>query len=166
MICFAPLVVIGQFFSRRRRAQRNRKAPRAQGSRVADGDEGLPPAINASMRLDRDIQMFLGIAQGILLDGRVDDEEIENLLDWCEVHPEVVVQWPANRVYGCLNTALDDGVVDERERREITALLEGVTSRAIGKADAPASLPFDDPLPAVEFQDRAFVFTGQFAFGP
>ncbi|MDE0072899.1 MAG: BRCT domain-containing protein [Gammaproteobacteria bacterium] len=141
--------------------------PAAHRHRILqDGEEGLPADFGADVRLDRDIQHFLGIAKGILLDKHVDDAEAESLLEWCEAHPEVVVRWPANKVYGCLHSIFDDGVVDERERKELTALLENVTGGAIGPKETPTSLPFDDPLPELHFADRVFVFTGRFAFGP
>ena len=135
---------------------------------TSDGDEHLAHAINAGMRQDRDLQMFLGIAKGILMDGHVDDSEAKALLAWCRSHPDVIDQWPANKVYRCLSDILQDRVVDRQERQQLTELLVNVTGERIGPQaiPAPTGLPFDRPLPSLRFQGQLFVFTGVFAFGP
>ena len=116
--------------------------------KIDDGDEKLRPAINARMRRDRDLQFFLGIAKGVLMDGRVDDYEVQTLLEWCDAHPEVMSRWPANKVHRCLRDVLADGKIDPSEREEIHAVLSSLSGQRIGDTETPAAiLPFSAPPP-------------------
>ena len=138
-------------------------------AKVEIDEHGQPPsAVLARMRSERDIQQMLGIAQGILMDGVVDDAEVEHLTRWCEKHPDAVSGWPGNHIYRRLRLIMEDGIVDDIERADLSAILKGLVGGTLGLHDesTPASLPLDDPVPEVFLKDGHFVFSGKFAFGP
>ena len=63
---------------------------------------------------------------------------------------------------------LADGVLDQEEEKELLGLIQqcvGVNAPARGEASMSTSLPVTKPAPTIEFQDRAFCFTGKFHSG-
>ena len=107
------------------------------------------------------------MARGISADNLVNQAEAESLLNWLVANQAVsdnpVVSTLMVRVYEMLS----DGVLDNEEAEELLGLLSdlGGGSIEIGEALKATTLPLDDPAPKIEFDGRAFCFTGTFAFG-
>lgn len=134
-----------------------------------DADNQPAPWFNEARRVERDLSELLGIAKGVLFDGRVTDDESRALLDWAEAHPDVVSAWPGRVIHRRLREIFADGRVDDDERadlRELLDLLVGGRMGLLAGEAAPSNLPLDRPPPVVEIPDRVFVLTGKFAFGP
>ncbi len=117
---------------------------------------------------DRQIDELIGICKGVLADGLVFKEEVDFLLRWMESNRGVAEQWPVNVLYSRLLQAVQDGVIDSDEEREIIDMLLSVTGGVPDPAqsdDPSAALPLDDPQPVIEFDQRLFCVTGKFVSG-
>ena len=129
----------------------------------------LSAGFNSHRRLERDISEMLGLAKGILFDGKVVDEEAVLLGDWIAAHPDLRDTWPVDILNGRLGQIFADGIVTEAERSDLKELLNqlvGGEAGLIGTGNAATTLPLDKPAPSITFRDQVFVLTGKFAFGP
>lgn len=137
------------------------------GDRDADGQPD--PRFNILRRIDRDICEMLGLAKGVLADGRVVEAEAQALREWALMHPQVIDCWPGNALHHRLELIFHDGSVAAEEREDLADLLRqmvGGEAGVMGGASTATTLPLDRPPPLVIFPRRRFVFTGKFAFGP
>lgn len=115
---------------------------------------------------DRQIDTLIGLSKGITADGKVDQAEAEFLMTWLiqNRHSENPI------IVNLLEKAesmLADGVLDDEESRELLSLLQKLSGdwSELGEIGKPTSLPLDDPPPAINFENKIFLFTGTFAFG-
>ena len=78
--------------------------------------------------LDRDPQMreMIGLAKGFICDGVLNDLEANSLRQWLMGNSAVLDTLPASRLGERLLKAFEDGVVDDVERKELTAILLNV----------------------------------------
>lgn len=117
--------------------------------------------------VDRQIDEIIGMAKGVIADGIITQEEAEYLLDWLQTNRHAADKWPANVLYQRLNLALQDGVLDSDEERDLLVLI----SEIVGKPkhahahSMTTTLPLNDPMPNVEFSLRKFCLTGTFYGG-
>ena len=133
----------------------------AHGQPIAAG-------FNAQRRLERDISELLGVAKGMLADGRVSDAEAVHLDQWLRSHQEAVQCWPCDQIATRLRHVLADGLISEDERQDLFELMTQLVGGDAGILDgdnAATRLPLDRPPPDVLFADRHFVLTGKFASG-
>lgn len=124
---------------------------------------------NARMVRGRSLDEMIGLCKGILFDGVVDDREIVSLNQWVKANPTIVSEWPGNVLSNRLQEILEDGVVDDDERRDLTELLRKIVGDKPDTAtveNTATRLPLDDPAPAVTFDGSEFCLTGKFVFGP
>jgi len=124
---------------------------------------------NRARRTERDISEMLGLAKGVLADGKVTEAEAALLRDWVATHPDATDGWPGNVVADRLFRIFEDGLVEEEERSDLADLLQrlvGGGAGLIAKDQASSDLPLDVPPPSLFFPSTVFVFTGRFAFGP
>jgi NAD-dependent DNA ligase len=129
----------------------------------------LNAAFNAHRRMERDISEMLGLAKGILADGRVDEREVKHVRNWMSSHPDLVETWPGDIICERLERIFADGVITLEEREDLGELLSDLVGGKAGiivSENAATVLPLDKPAPKVIFDDHVFVFTGKFAFGP
>ena len=111
---------------------------------------------------------LVGIVQGLLADGVLNDQEIRFLRDWLADAQNVSLSWPGTVIYAQVETILADGVVTEAEREHLAETLKQLIG---GKLDEVAEAGFVSELPldrveAIDVPDRLFCFTGDFVFGP
>lgn len=115
---------------------------------------------------DRQIDTLIGLSKGITADGKVDQAEAEFLMTWLiqNRHSEnpIIVN-----LLEKVESMLADGVLDDEESRELLSLLQKLSGdwSELGEIGKPTSLPLDDPPPAINFENKIFLFTGTFAFG-
>jgi len=133
-------------------------------------DHGQPRGrgINARLRVERDIAELLGIAKGLLADGRIVEEEARYLHQWGAHHRDALMRWPASLLFTRVRQMFVDNRIDEAERLELqevlSAFVGGEMSITLGYEGA-AELPLDQPAPLVCWQGEVYVFTGKFAYG-
>lgn len=121
---------------------------------------------NLSRRIDRSVHELLGLAKGIVADGRVSTDETQLLRTWMAVNAEAASAWPGNVLADRLDRIFADGHADETEREDLRRLLEDLAGGGTEEAGNPTTrLPLDDPPPALEFDGSVYVFTGRFFSG-
>jgi NAD-dependent DNA ligase len=119
---------------------------------------------------------LLGLVQGVLADGVVVEAEAAFLQRWITEHESVSGTWPANVLFARIAVMLADGVLDADEQRELMGtMLQFVEARQVATVSyspvevlmqpstATVDSPFDDPVPEIIHEGRAFVATGDFA---
>jgi NAD-dependent DNA ligase len=134
-------------------------------------DNGQPfvrSAANRSRLLDRGTDELVGFCKGTIADGILNQQEAESLLAWINRHPDLATTFPANVLFARLTDALDDGVLDSDEAKDVFELIAecvGATGDVTMEA-CTSTLPLDVPPPELVFPRRNYVLTGRFAWGP
>ncbi len=116
----------------------------------------------------RCLATLLGIAQGVICDRNLVDEEIRFINEWLTQNEEICQSWPGDILHKRITEVLADGVVTQAEREHLSELLKkliGGDETTIAAAVHVTELAFDD-LPAVQFPGRVFCLTGDFVYGP
>ena len=118
--------------------------------------------------MKRCLGALMGIAQGLVCDGHLNDKEIHFLNDWLATNDEICVGWPGDIVHQRIKSVLADGVVTEDERAYLLNTLKeliGGTAETLTAPNHVTQLAFDD-VTACEFPGMRFCLTGEFVFGP
>jgi hypothetical protein len=79
-------------------------------------------------RLDKSINTLLGIVEGITIDSKIDDIELDYLIAWLNENNEFRDRHPYNELFPVLTQALEDGVITDDERSDILWLCERLRS--------------------------------------
>ena len=98
---------------------------------------------------DRQIDQLIGLAQGIVADGIVNQAEAETLQNWLRANQTTDNPY-VSRLLDQVERVLEDGVLDEDEARELHDALMSWTGGggADGEESTTGSLPLD-PAPRV-----------------
>ena len=109
---------------------------------------------------------LVGIVQGILCDGNLNNDEIKYLDSWLKQNSQIAATWPGDAVYARVRDVLSDGVITEEERNNLVEMLGKITgsSGPSARVGPVINLGFDEYV-QVKFPDRIFCFTGDFAYG-
>jgi NAD-dependent DNA ligase len=111
---------------------------------------------------------LVGIAQGLLADGVLNDQEIAFLRDWLANSENISLTWPGSVIFAQVTSILDDGVVTEDERSHLTETLRqlvGGRLDELAEAVHVAELPLDN-VQGIDIPGRSFCLTGEFVLGP
>ena len=127
-----------------------------------DSDEDLIIRYNAPLIADRAIQEFQGMASMIILDGVVDDREIDVLLSWAEKYQAFRRQWPLSQLESLIQKILNDGIVTIDERME---LLNFLASLAADPSENSTIKNIFSENAHITFPEKNFLFTGKLQFG-
>lgn len=118
--------------------------------------------------LNRSLGALIGIAQGLLCDGNLNDQEISFLNAWLQENENISLTWPGDVIHQRVKTTLQDGVVSEEERSHLMQTLlqlVGGTLDELAEATHVTELVFDE-IPDLVFKDARFCLTGEFVFAP
>ncbi len=118
--------------------------------------------------MKRSFGVLVGIAQGLLCDSQLSDDEIRFLKNWLDANDEIAHEWPGDIVYDRVREALADGVVDEAERAHLVETLQmlvGTPLDEVATASHVTGLAFDQ-VAVVGFPGARFCLTGDFVYGP
>ena len=129
-------------------------------------DETWWRTTNTRPMADRQIDQLIGLAQGIVADGIVNQTEAEVLQNWLRANRRTN-NLHVSRLLDLVEAVLRDGVLDDDESRDLHDALMSWTGG--GETDrggqTSASLPLD-PMPrTVVIPGNIFVFTGTGVFG-
>lgn len=115
---------------------------------------------------DRRVDHLIGLANGILADGIVNQEEAEKLKVWLQRNDAMEHPLTA-RLLRQVEAALADGVLDEEEAAALHDALMEWTGDEVEEDEVAksAKLPLDPEPRVVVFQDKSFVFTGTGVYG-
>ena len=116
---------------------------------------------------DRLVAEVIGIAHGIIADGKVTQAEVEYLQKFLDARIHVTGNPVVRTLQQRVNEILADGIVDQEESAD---LLHTLTAFAGGDMEAgelmkSTTLPFCKPFPDMAFASAPICFTGTFAFG-
>jgi NAD-dependent DNA ligase len=118
--------------------------------------------------MKRSFGALVGIAQGVLCDRKLADDEIRFLNAWLVENDAIATDWPGDVIHQRIRVALADGVITEVEREHLVQTLQeliGGTLEELAASKHVTSLAFDD-VPRVEFDGARFCLTGEFVFAP
>ncbi|MDP3610190.1 MAG: BRCT domain-containing protein [Methylophilus sp.] len=79
-------------------------------------------------RLDKSINTLLGLIEGITIDGKVNIKEAGLLDVWLSEHQELRDRHPYNELIPVIERAVEDGALDEEERKDIQWLCKKLVS--------------------------------------
>jgi NAD-dependent DNA ligase len=116
---------------------------------------------------DRQIDTLIGLSKGLVADGSIDQAEAEVLLGWL-VQSRIATSNPiVLNLLEKVSAMLEDGILDSEESAELFSILRLIAGdpSEVGELGRATTLPVDQPLPEVVFQERSFLFTGTCAFG-
>lgn len=111
---------------------------------------------------------LVGLAEGLIADRHLNDEEIAFLNRWLDKHDVISCEWPGDVIHARIKAVLEDGVVTEDERAHLVKTIEQLLG---GQLDRLAGMPkvnqlaLDD-LSAVTFPKSLFCLTGDFVYAP
>jgi len=80
-------------------------------------------------RLDKSVNSLVGLVEGIAVDGRINQREIEFLNLWLGDHQEVKRLHPYNELYPVVENAVSDGILTSEEKDDILWLCERLSSK-------------------------------------
>jgi NAD-dependent DNA ligase len=118
--------------------------------------------------MKRSLGALVGIAQGVLCDGKLADEEIRFLNDWLTANEAIAASWPGDVLHQRIRAVLEDGIVTEFERAHLVETLQQLIGGALNELATSThvtQLALDD-VPRVEFIGAWFCLTGEFVFAP
>jgi len=84
--------------------------------------------INSKAKLNKSINNFIGIIEGIAVDQKINPQEIDFLNAWLDEHREVLHKHPFNELAPVVQAAIADHIMTEDERTDILWLCEKLTS--------------------------------------
>ncbi|HAD47184.1 MAG TPA: NAD-dependent DNA ligase [Alcanivorax sp.] len=116
---------------------------------------------------DRQIDTLIGLSQGILADGRVNQSEAEFLLNWLVRNRQATTNPIIINLLEKVEVMLEDDILDQEESEELADILRLISGEPseLGELTKTTGLPLDDPLPELTFPGQQFLFTGTCAFG-
>lgn len=115
---------------------------------------------------DRNMEQLIGLANGILADGIVNQAEAETLRDWMRLNAMRDNPLTA-RLLDLVEAALADGVLDDEESAALHDALMDLTGEPAeeGEMEKAATLPLDPAPREVGVEGNSFAFTGTAAAG-
>ena len=125
-------------------------------------------AIAFNNELRRSCGALVGIIQGMLADGQLNDREIEFLAEWLHANEAAADTFPGKALLPQVRAVLADGAITELERAHLSAVLQmivGGTLDELAESTHVCSLALDE-VPSIDFAGRRFCLTGDFVFGP
>lgn len=138
-----------------------------QSFRQVDEDGTPHPHLYAARTRDRVIAEMIGLVKGAVCDGVLSDGEAVSLKQWFGSHPVAATEYPGKQIADRLSKVFEDGAIDEGERLDLLALLQGAvgeTTDQTGELARSTRIPADASA-AVIFGGQVYCFTGRFAYG-
>ena len=116
---------------------------------------------------DRQVDTLIGLSKGILADGTVNQTDAEYLLNWLQQNRQASDNPVVVNLLEKVSNMLEDDVLDKDESLELLSVLQNLSgeSPVFGEIAKTTSLPLNDPMPAIVFKGKSFLFTGTCAFG-
>lgn len=118
--------------------------------------------------LKRSAGALIGIAQGVICDRHLSDDEIRFLHEWLCNNDEITQDWPGSIICQKVRSALADGVITEEERQHLVDTLQGLiggTIETLAAATHVSQLIFDE-VNEIRHRESRFCLTGDFVYGP
>lgn len=118
---------------------------------------------------DKGIATLLGIITGIMADGQLHDLEVKMLHTWLTENRSVAATWPGSLVLNAIESAIEDGAIDQQERIDLVRLLSGLSTNQFAETGSSSAeiiaLPVDNTCDVVLLKAKVCL-TGDFQLGP
>jgi len=118
--------------------------------------------------LNRSLGALLGIAQGMLCDGQLNDDEIKFLNAWLTENSAISTVWPGDVLHARIRDALADGAISAEERAYLAETLRQVIGGDLEDMSAEThvtELALDRDA-AVTIPGATFCLSGDFVYAP
>lgn len=125
-------------------------------------------AFNKNRLKTRASNELVGIAKGLIADGKLNEQEVDFLCSWLSNNTEYYHTFPYNILFDRIEVMLSDNMIDEDERKELFELLTELTGEKKVKEefeDFATTLPLTKPCPEIIIPDHTFCLTGTFLSG-
>lgn len=131
-------------------------------------DDAFYNRVGSERLSSRQIDEAIGLARGLLADGKLTQDEVEFLQKWLAANLAISDQPVMRILYDRVNAALADGILDAEETTDLFSTLEQFARRdfELGEALKSTTLPLDAPPPELVFPGHRYCFTGTFTYGP
>lgn len=115
----------------------------------------------------RQVDELIGLARGLIADGKISAAEVSFLEKWLASHLSVSDQPLIATLYDRVRGILADGAADDDECSDLLATLTSFSAGdfELGEALKATTLPLCNPAPAMTFVDQLYCFTGTFNYG-
>ena len=116
---------------------------------------------------DRQIDTLIGLATGLVADGKVNHDEALVLQKWLVANSAAANNPVVQNLLIRVDEMLSDQVLDEDESRDLLSVLTKLTGSnyEIGEIPKATTLPLCTPEPEILLKGKRFCFTGTFVFG-
>ncbi len=121
-----------------------------------------------------EIQILHGICHGILADGKIEIEEINNLRNWLDENNHLETYYPYDELQSILLSVVCDGKIDAEESKVLKAYFNEFSSIKSAKTKAEITNELEGlrisalctSNPNIEFDGKTFCVTGILQRGP
>lgn len=116
--------------------------------------------------LNRSAGALIGIAQGFLCDGNLNDDEVRFLHNWLSQNQTIATAWPGDVIYARVKDVLADGQITDDERTYLTEMLQqliGGSAEKLADSTHVTELALDRTA-TVTIPACTFCLTGDFVF--
>lgn len=123
---------------------------------------------NVDANFKKNMNRFLGLIEGVIADGRVNEGEAQYLFSWLSENCDIADSWPASVIYKRMVAMLKDGKFDDEELKELYEVVKSTISTSPDKDSVmptATELPCTEPVPNIVFKGKTFCLTGKFATG-
>ena len=116
---------------------------------------------------DRQVSELVGLAHGMIADGKVNKAEAEYFYGWLVANQHAVSNPVISELYFRVEDFFSDDHFSEEESQELFDTLQSLAGgkHEVGEIQKSTTLPICEPFPDVIYQDSRFCFTGTFVFG-
>jgi NAD-dependent DNA ligase len=116
---------------------------------------------------DRAVNELLGLAKGIIADGKVNAAEAEFCYKWLIANEAAKSNPVVLLLMQRIGRMISDGKLDSDEATELHETLKNFAAGdfEIGELQKSSRLPLCDPQPDLQFSGMRYCFTGTFAYG-
>lgn len=129
--------------------------------------EKLHRIYNRAQMDDRKVNELVGLCQGLLADGLLNQEEVEYLQKWLVKNSAYQNNPVIANLLSRVDAILADKHLNPEEGMELFDTLKNFSGGdfELGELQKSTSLPVDRPPPDILFPGTLFCFTGTFAYG-
>lgn len=114
-----------------------------------------------------DLQRLHGIMAGISVDGRITEDELNNLSGWMEANDHLRKCWPYDEMESLITSVMADKKIDEAEHRQLLAFCSDFLAVGSKRIVSIPTLMQEKTVqgvcavcPEICFRDSVFCFTG------
>lgn len=114
------------------------------------------------------INELIGLLCGIAADDKLEDLEIQSIIDWIELNENTVTEWPINIIIERLGKIVVSGKVSDKNRSEFLSMIKKITGTHFsdtGSAKASTTDFFENNINDIKHIGANFCFTGVFFTG-